>query len=70
VDDTELARVSKERARAEGARLADPRQRLVQLFRGAPFAPQAPPPSDLRKAMAATFRDEALVVGAARAEPP
>ena len=46
---------------------------LAVLLGGVWFAPaaaQAPTPADLRKAMAATFRDEALVVGAARAEAP
>jgi hypothetical protein len=54
---------------ARAARLADPRERLVAVFRGEPDVEAPPPPLDhIRAVAAAILHDDALVIVAAR--PP
>ncbi len=64
ITDADLARSKKRSDHERAARLADPRQRLVVLFRDEVAA--ADPPLDRVRAAAATLRDDALVIVAAR----
>jgi hypothetical protein len=64
LSDADRARATDARTRAELAASLDPRWRLVALFRGE--RPASTPTADAIKSFAATLRDDALVIVAAR----